>query len=293
MKDFLVILLLAFIFCFLPIFIAAIILKKANSFSRIFKLTEKSVSVTTRVKKGYAQPHGGYINPRQMDVKILSSCGKLNPDENISPVLAGTVVDYLSRFMLNKDKISAFESSIKSAFILGKSKRAKDLLCLINGLDDISIEAAIKLVGIGSGSLGTKGSNNGSKRRIIPSKKTIENVRIMVNRSLEFFRLYGPVIKYGYTFEGGYTKLISGGSGDFMTRDTLWDFKVSASEPISRHTFQLLIYYIMGLHSIYPEYKSIKQIGIFNPRLNKVYTYSVNNISSESIIRIEKEVIGY
>ena len=195
--------------------------------------------------------------------------------------------------MLNNDKVSAFENSIRSAFFGGKGKRAKDLLCSIKGLDDTSIEAAIKLVGMGSSSLRTKDSKTGSKRRIVPNKKTIENVRIMVNRSLEFFRLYGPVIKYGYTFEGGYTDLISGGSGDFMTKDTLWDFKVSASEPISRHTFQLLIYYIMGLHSIHPEYKSIQQIGIFNPRLNKVYTYPVNQISSETILKIEQEVIGY
>ena len=110
---------------------------------------------------------------------------------------------------------------------------------------------------------------------------------------MDFFKQNGPVIKFEYKFDGGYTKVISAGDGDFMTEDTLWDFKVSKNEPTNQHTFQLLIYYIMGLHSIYPEYKKIKYLGIYNPRLNKSYKYSVDKLSSETIQRIEEEVIGY
>ncbi|KRK10190.1 hypothetical protein FD11_GL002144 [Ligilactobacillus pobuzihii E100301 = KCTC 13174] len=49
----------------------------------------------------------------------------------------------------------------------------------------------------------------------------------MVQLSLNFFEQYGPKKVDGFTFEGGYTDLITSGDGDFITEDTLWDFKVS------------------------------------------------------------------
>lgn len=115
----------------------------------------------------------------------------------------------------------------------------------------------------------------------------------MVNRSLLFFNKYGPITKDGFTFEGGYTKVIDSGDGDFLTSDTLWDFKVSKNNPTSAHTLQLLIYYIMGIHSIHNEFKSIKKLGIFNPRTNCVYLYNVSTIPQGIIDEVSKEVIGY
>lgn len=49
----------------------------------------------------------------------------------------------------------------------------------------------------------------------------------MVNRSLAFIQTYGPITKRRFTFDGGYTELIFAGYGDFLTKETLWDFKVS------------------------------------------------------------------
>lgn len=62
---------------------------------------------------------------------------------------------------------------------------------------------------------------------INPDKDTIENIVTMINRSLSFWKEYGPITKDGFTFEGGYTDTISTGDGDYLTKDTLWDFKVS------------------------------------------------------------------
>ena len=194
--------------------------------------------------------------------------------------------------MLEKDVVKAFDISIRGAYNVGEVNKAKTLLALINGLDDISIEAAIKMAGFDSAfRVGIAAYKPVDE--IKPDSQTIENVRIMVYRSLDFFRKYGPVEKFEYTFEGGYTKVIGSGDGDFMTKDTLWDFKVSKNEPTNKHTFQLLIYYIMGIHSNHPEYKTIKYLGIYNPRSNKVYRYPVDKLSIETIKRVEEEVIGY
>ncbi|PFD55467.1 hypothetical protein CN271_31405, partial [Bacillus cereus] len=56
---------------------------------------------------------------------------------------------------------------------------------------------------------------------------------------------------------------------------------------------QLLIYYLMGVHSIHSEFKQIENLGIFNPRLNKVYLLPISTISNEIINEVNTTVIGY
>ena len=53
------------------------------------------------------------------------------------------------------------------------------------------------------------------------------------------------------------------------------------------------MYWIMGLHSIHPEFKNIKFLGIYNPRLNYVYRLNVTQIPSEVIAEVSARVIGY
>ena len=97
----------------------------------------------------------------------------------------------------------------------------------------------------------------------------------------------------GFTFEDGYTNTINTGDGDFLTTETLWDFKVSKSKPTKDHTLQLLIYSIMGKKSIHKEFENIKKLGIYNPRLNIVYTLDMKLINKDLIETISSEVIGY
>ena len=98
----------------------------------------------------------------------------------------------------------------------------------------------------------------------------------------------------GFTFEpNGYTETVSSGDGDYLTADTLWDFKVSKSKPTSKHTLQLLMYWIMGQHSGQEVYKSIQNLGIFNPRLNEIYLINVSTVSKDIITEIEKDIICY
>ena len=171
-------------------------------------------------------------------------------------------------------------------------KNATSLLADIKGLDKKSITNACKLVGYDvcfrAGIIGYK-----PVEEINPDKDTIENIVTMINRSLSFWKEYGPITKDGFTFEGGYTDTISTGDGDYLTKDTLWDFKVSKDEPKPKYTLQLLVYYIMGMHSIHKEFKSIKNLGIYNPRMNKVYTVSIDTIPQSVINEVSKDVIGY
>ena len=128
---------------------------------------------------------------------------------------------------------------------------------------------------------------------IVPDQATIANIRIMVERSLSFLKAFGPVTADGFTVEGAYTATITTGDGDFLTKDTLWDFKVTTSKPNKDHTLQLLIYYLMGRRSIHPEFQIIENLGIFNPRQNTIYQLPISDISDEVIKEVETVVIGY
>lgn len=263
-------------------------------------------SVTGRISE-IKQPRGGYIKPSSMDVSFFDDGVSLHEDENIHASVVGMAVDYLTRFLNNCDDdpvktlSNAFYISLFGAEMatnLGRKDAldvAKKLLSGIRGLDDNSVVNACKLVTfdvwfrnpIGAMFAKTEKETN-------PDKKTIENIQTMVKRSLSFFQEYGPIVLDGFTFEpNGYTETVDSGDGDFLTHDTIWDFKVSKSKPKSQHTLQLLMYWIMGQHSGQKVFKSISKIGIFNPRLNAVYLYDVSKVPLETMKEIEEQIICY
>lgn len=252
------------------------------------------VSVTGRIKS-IKQPRGGFIAPKEFSSTELIDEKQLYENENIHPIIVGLTVDYMTRYMLGANKKEAFKISLKGAEIVQESNLAESLLTVIEGLDDESIINASKLTGFDViVRAGTKMYKSESVASIYPDAETIKNIRTMVERSLNFFDEYGPITKDGFTFEyDGYTSLVNTGDGDFLTETTLWDFKVSKAEPKKEATLQLLMYYLMGIRSIHEEFKSITQIGIYNPRLNKVYLLSVSKISREVIEEVSSEVIGY
>ena len=245
----------------------------------------------TQIIKQIKQPRGGYIPPSNFEEIQLNDNNELK-EENIHSSLVGLVVDYLTRFMMNKDLENSFRISIIGSILANDKEYAINLLKSIKGIDDKSIESACKLVGydvfVRTGGIGYK-----DVKIINPDKDTIDNIRIMIKRSLLFYEEYGPIIKDGFTFEGGYTSKIDSGDGDFLTEDTLWDFKVSKNKPNSSHTLQLLIYYIMGIHSIHNEFSSIKKLGIYNPRLNTIYLIQIENIDKNIIDEVSNKIIGY
>lgn len=260
-------------------------------------------SVTKRIGM-VKQPYGGYLNRSRFNITTIEDGKILNEVENIHASLIGLAVDYLTRFMMGTSAEEAFKISLTGAkcldLFLDKAndnkglalRNASKLLNGIKGLDDESVNNACKLVGYDvcfrAGIMRYK-----PVEQINPDSDTIGNIIIMVERSLMFWKEYGPIIKDGFTFEGGYTDMVSSGDGDYLTKDTLWDFKVSKAELKSNYTLQLLMYYIMGCHSIHPEFKKIEKLGIYNPRKNKVYIADISLISSEIIEEVSWDVIGY
>lgn len=248
-------------------------------------------SVTQVVSKT-TQPKGGYLPMKKFNRIPFYDGMELHEAENIHASLIGMAVDYLSRFAMGASVNEAFHISSLGAALIGMADKASAFKSLITGLDDLSIISACKLAGF---DVCLRSSSSAYKpvEDIHPDAETIENIRIMVNRTVSFWEEYGPVVCSELTFEGGYSETVDSGDGDFMSSYTLWDIKVSKSTPTTKHTLQLLIYYIMGLHSIHTEYKQLSNLGFFNPRLNIAYICPISSIPQEIIADIEDNVIRY
>lgn len=248
------------------------------------------VSVTNRIKT-VKQPRGGYIHPKLLEVIDLQQENDLFEQENINAGVVGTVVDYLTRFMSGTPLYTAFKISLIGALNINKGQNAEQLLKKIKGLDDTSIYSACQLAGYDVCCRSATGFV--PVDTIMADKKTIFNIREMVKRSLCFFEEYGPITLDGFTFEEGYGEYITTGDADFLTESALWDFKVTKNAPTNKHTLQLLIYYIMGLHSIHQDYfYSLEYLAIFNPRLNRIYRIRIDSISDDIIEEVSRDVIG-
>ena len=245
----------------------------------------------TNVIQTTKQPRGGYIPPKSFSKTLLSDNEYLYSDENVDPKTVGVVVDYLTRYMISHNATVSFDTVLLAAAELNQSDEVLDKLLLLKGLDDTSIKIAVSLIKYDT----YYRSGLWFDINKVPDTKTIHNIRILVNRCLHFFDLYGPVELFGFDFEGGYTDIISSGDGDYLTEDTLWDLKVRRSEITSQHTLQVCIYYLMGVESVHCEFSSIRYLGFYNPRMNKVYRLDINDISDEVLATISGEIImqGY
>jgi len=247
------------------------------------------VSVTQRISQ-IDQPRGGYLPISKFEVIQLDD-GKVLGKENVPGATVGMVVDYLSRWAISGDKRDAFRISLRGALRAGREEEAEMLFDGIKDMTNPSIVNACKLVGFDSYARGVFADYDPST--VNADQETCQNIRIMIDRIHEFHERFGAVTLEGFNLMGGYSRVVDRGDGDFLTEDTVWDLKVLRKDPESKHTLQLLMYYIMGKRSVHEEFGSVTKMGFFNPRLNKVHIIEASKIDPAIIKTVEDEVICY
>ena len=278
-------------------------------------------SVTQKIKIT-KQPRGGFLPLKTFEEIDLPSDLELHnaSKENVNPALIGIVVDYLTRLFLNNNARKAFNISLKGYEIFCAMANHKlNQKVIDNQLNFLESFVNKKQPFNGASNLTKKAIGTGLSfccfdivfRASLPpnienAKRFSQgqigdldyrNIKNMVLRSLQFFEKYGPIIEDGFTFKlgnkNGYSNLVSKGDGDFLTSDTLWDFKVTKTTPKIKDTLQLLMYFLMGKKSQIQVFDNIEKIGFYNPRLNKVYLYNVKKLDKAIIKEICNQVIGY
>jgi hypothetical protein len=110
---------------------------------------------------------------------------------------------------------------------------------------------------------------------------------------MRFVDRYGPITAHGVILGGSAAEHVDWGEVDFLTANTLWDFKMTARPPASAHTLQLLLLWIMGTRLSRPGFDTITHLGLFNPRTNTVYRIAVSAIPVETIVGVSRDVMGY
>lgn len=260
--------------------------------------------------------------------KLQESEGALDASlENLLASLVGTVVDYLSRLanvcttdvseaLVNNFRVSldgARNIAAQSEHISVTADAAAALLelnftehsddIITFDIDDTAVRVACQLVSYDVGKRAGVMFYKPEYSLIPPDETTTAHILNMVARAQAFFLKCGPVTKDGFVFadakkflmgeRGGYTDVVDSGDGDFLTADTLWDFKVSKAKPSKDHTLQLLMYFLMGKASGLPEFATQTQVGLFNPRLNSVHVLAVADVPADVMDTIRHDVIGY
>lgn len=249
------------------------------------------VTVTQRIKQ-IQQPWGGYINPKIMHRRSYDDGLSLNEEVSLMPTTMGLVVDYMTRFMITHNVLKAFDIPIKGAKISGLENLVTDQLESIKGLDDDSINAATRIILAFDSTYRTGNPPDLPLTREPADEETIDNIKIMVERSLAFFKKVGPITATEFTFEGGYTKIVNNADADYLTEQTIWDMKVSKYAPRKENTLQLVLYYLLAKRSKQERYKEITSLGIFNPKQNKSYLLNIDEVDADVLQQISEKVLG-
>ncbi|MBP3978498.1 hypothetical protein [Microbacterium sp. BLY] len=287
----------------------------------------------TQYNSEVGQPRGGLIHPSTLTrTEIEDEHGVLDHKiENLHASVIGVAVDYLSRLARVHVARDEFSDSVRDVFRV--SLRGAERIDAVYAGSGVAVAADEAVVSIryfeteqgrvmaaideSTGRLACQlagydvGGRNDPRlwnpehgaTGVAPNEMTITHVAIMLARTQAFFAGYGPVTKDGFVFadpvrfllgeRGGYTDLVDSGDGDFLTADTLWDMKVSASKPTKDHTLQLLMYFLMGKESGLPEFAELTHVGLLNPRLGAVHRLAVGDVPKETVETIRRDVIGY
>lgn len=250
------------------------------------------MSMVARVH-AWHQPPGGLLPVSLFSRRVMDDPMPLHDRvaETVPADIAGLYVDYMTRAMTGSDVRDAFRVPLTGARLVGDGARAERLVSMVDGFFGGSIRAACMLLDYDRAS--RHGPGGWRPRRIDVDGPTCWNLSRMVARSLAFLDEYGPVVWRDFRFDGGYTDLITSGDGDFLTCDTLWDFKVSKRPPTPMGTLQVLTYWRMGLHSRYPVYRSIRRLGLWNPRLDTAWLLDVDRIGDGLRGLVDERIIGY
>lgn len=222
----------------------------------------------------------------------------LNDNEYVRPDIVGLAVDYLSRMMITGDKNKAFRISLMFKRLTKyppeswECHEADRLFEHITGLDDSSIINACQLVCFDTlyrrsdkYSAFLSDYNRYSKLPYEYYISTVENIRIMVQRCIEYFKGWNSLdIGFGVHYAWLH------GDGDYCADTELCDLKVSKyklhegpypQENFLHHTKQVLLYWYAGLHTEGLDFSIIDTLSIFNPRLNIAWKTKVSQLPED------------
>ena len=237
------------------------------------------------------QPKNGLLPISVFERNKFNDPNALNKIPQKLDRIINSTVNCLVRYFLKRDAESAFESCFLGASFIREEHKAQMLAKKVTGLDDTSIIACVHLANY------EECIKSVSEYKVIDEKEitleVIKNIKILFHRIMTFMSRYGSKIIYNHTLEGGYSDAIDTGVVPFVTNESILMLSYNEVEPTPEETLEILIYYVMCKHSIYPTLKEIKYVSFFNPVTDTFYKCNVPLISETAITLIEEKVLKY
>lgn len=238
----------------------------------------------------------------------------INLQESISPSIMGLTVDYLTRLSLGQNKeevlfVSQYGCELLEGIIwrnlnfstpsqisnLISAEKLTFFKQLINYYDQnflqvdnsLSLKNALLVAKLSLyDAIGRALYTNIHPQEITLDALTHDVIVQLVQRNLVILKKENNVV-CTLNFTPDHThhpfkKKIKSGDGDFYDDDFVWDLKVSSKKPSNKDFIQVMVYFLLGLNSsLWEKFKKISNIGIINPRLNKVYKVAIKDIPVE------------
>lgn len=261
------------------------------------------------------QPRGGFLPPKKLSVESLCNHPETKYEELVvklcrsgalSPQTLGLVFDYLLRVEILLSADIAVEESIQEAFyisLLGAklADQAENAKALVGKLIRLYknkrrdnkkiVQTASELVRFDA--MLRAGYYDPNYQPIEVTDFDKDAIKLMVDTTRIYLMQNESLTSLGFCFSGVGSENVAGSDGDLLSKESLIDLKVSVKEPTSKHTLQLLLYYLLGLHEQPEQYKQLRYLKIINPRLGRVYFYETAKLDTEMLRKIEHDVMGY
>ena len=250
-------------------------------------------TVTSRIAS-IVPPKGGYV-PISLMRETVTDEPMLTVPPTLRTDVVGQCVQYYATLLYTGDTSKATEVSRMGIMRMTEEQR-EDYLDLCHRLkteDDerrrIGIMYAIssydELFRSGRFTKGPVGPDIGGDEA---------DVLLEASKRVVAFMARHPVTGIEVTFPGAYTDCICAGDADILCEDCLWDVKVSKYLPTRDNLLQVLVYYLMGMHSNErSKYEDVERIGIYNPLLGREDTVELSDISEDVKEEVRRKVIGY
>lgn len=225
--------------------------------------------------------------------------GHLREDEeSLKPTLMGTLIDYLTRIVICKDlKSFDFIKNAQNEKLIRRLKRELKGIEL-DQLTNENIRLVTRLCLFEHFYRGNKYIDP-LHEEIEINTKTVDHIKIMLNRANNFFNKFGQPLLTQYKCsittslkEKTYVEVY--GDGDYLLQDALIDFKVSKNGTTRDYIRQLLIYYIGLVEKDLKKKKirkdQIKYLIIFNSRLDMFYRLDLESIPQARLVEVNKNI---
>ena len=239
------------------------------------------------------QPQGGFINPKEMMMTKIPGEAIDLKKVSIETSLFHHSVQKMIYYLTTKDKEKTFHYVLDQYVDTPLYGRCIDYYENIREVSNgiLSVETIVNMIRLLNLDQ-TRMQYKGMDIEITVSKETTEVFQTINMRWLDFQRTYGFFERTGLSLSGSLIDF-QNDTSDYLSKDTLLLISTANGYPSKFQTLKLFVEYLLGIHSyVYKCFVGIRNIAVYNPRMNEYYRIPLKKIPDEIYLLLQKK-LGY